>query len=856
MKFKYKKDAIANSEKGSSFIMMIVMISVIITIGFAFLFMVLTMFKLGKIYQASENLYFETVRGGQVISEHLTKRVNDFIATNNGINFNNISDAEFVQVTANIYSYYSTEINAGLSPAANRTITGFRNKVRSMLRNSGSTLTGSNKTNAKDAIKDIYIKTQIRDLLNTTNDNTILDSGSLMTYLQPVAGTKPIPNIVNANDATKYDFYLDTATITKNDSTDTGTWLTNFCSCTSDANYNVANGLIYGTGNYGKVDYTLKASNTVLNIQKEVKFTFEVASVPFAASSINNNTYSASSYTNSKFDKLLAAYGELKISGGKNVTLNGDIYSYGNLPTDMTANIIDPNNFKGITIDGGGTLVNPREVNITGTAVTRGYIKAAADYLNLSIGKYAVCDTLNATDSAKRNINITIGPSTGADFARFTDPPYNTIVSQTENYLSTFDDIRVDSPNSNVTVHGNYYGLNAGSSTGVNKSSSLILNSTTGTISIDGDALIGGVAFVSNIYRSISGNNYAFKTGESGAVGHNFKVYGYNFNAVDAAVRPDSGSTPPYGINQSGNSITMGFPVWTVKNISGTSQIVLLDPDPNDPGSEAKTSNLKSHFYHYVKLKESQGDILFDYEPIKAGITLDESKTHYAPGIVCANNKYFWGHGATPDTTNFPVFPNRYTFSDYQSYSSDAANPDSKKSKAIRDISYIKVYDDTASNPNSGESKETEYTDSGATGKLIDISSYITRTDSNYFYYIRKNNTAITIGGAGSDILSNNINNHTGIIYTKGDITIDPTANFTFNGVIIANNIYINAEDGSVTLNHNLTDINSMYNSTITGIEDVKKFFGPGNIASLTGTSQSYSPAARFVRMINKIQTN
>lgn len=845
------------SEKGSSLITMIVMISALFIIASTLLFMVLSFFKLNKVFQASENLYFETSRVTQVLAQELEIRVKDIIE---GIEVYDYAGPELIPST--IYTPIFNEFGTGA---------GYSNAAE--LRDTLISYAGSVDPNIKDdiskALFDITFKLKVKDdSLNTSilyhDASTTPTSNPALTFIQSLA------TFQDSNPLGERNFVVEEIGTNTDLPTDVRNGIENWLADIKDGTYDNYGGL----DEYNTIVYSVLTENERVELAKRLEITFEACSQEFTDDIDTQDSAGVLGYNNSRLGKVLAATGNINISGTGQINLDGDVYAYGSLPSDMTANILD-------TADYGGIHFNSsQEVNITGSTVTRGYLSANESNSTINIKGHTVCDTLYLADG-KSNIDFTIG-TVGDD-----------VRNANSSYLATFDDVRVGSSDSYLKIVGNYYGLNNGSTTNINKSSSIVLNapvdSTPSYVRVYGQALIGGVAFAGNITRDIGGKDYAFKTGESASIGDNFLLYSYRLSESSLGA-PTSSSVPSYNINEAND-----YPSWNIENFSaGSTQLPLLDPNSSVPNDINKTDNLKSHFYHYIRLRESDPDgyLLFNFQPSGQGIILNKNKSHYAPGIVCAQaytdsdgdgmadgettisqldpsslqGRFYWLIGSVSNILNnfesltaAPMDPTAYI-----------TKANAEKTKAIDEVSFYKIYNDNAYadstiNPNNGITTEDEYSDEG--GFLIGgltSNKYMCNENSDFFYFVTKDAKNITIGSAASNystggIISSaasnininyaDINGKAGIIYTKGNVTINPGADFDFDGVIISNG-------GNITINSNYevslsnSDIETTYNDPF--FRDIRRFFAPGNEQELLEGTDVYSGSGQNVRLVGK----
>ncbi|MCL6457793.1 MAG: ribonuclease R, partial [Gorillibacterium sp.] len=156
-------------------------------------------------------------------------------------------------------------------------------------------------------------------------------------------------------------------------------------------------------------------------------------------------------FSNNLLTKALITGRDLIISGsGGNVNINGDVYAFGTLPNSAAfSQIIIPE-----TLYGGIIINGPaKTVNIGGKAVTRGYIKLAADNVRFSTQNNVICDTLFVQGG--RNFSTASSNLTTRNI-------------RIDGNLSTFDDVKINGSGAYIYVGGNYYGLNEGSESYVN----------------------------------------------------------------------------------------------------------------------------------------------------------------------------------------------------------------------------------------------------------------------------------------------------------------------------------------------------------------------------------------------------
>ncbi|MGE5328702.1 MAG: hypothetical protein ACM3KR_04245 [Deltaproteobacteria bacterium] len=132
-------------------------------------------------------------------------------------------------------------------------------------------------------------------------------------------------------------------------------------------------------------------------------------------------------------------------------------------------------------------------------------------------------------------------------------------------------------------------------------------------------------------------------------------------------------------------------------------------------------------------------------------------------------------------------------------------SPDSagNKDAALLDVSFLKAYDDAATDKFSGTTRETEYTDALNVLSELPTDNVIYGSDTalarKYFIYINNDSSkTINIGtnatGLSGNIKATDIYNYSGIIYSKGDINISaniPNKTGSISGTVATNVSYV-----------------------------------------------------------------
>ncbi len=811
--------------KGTSLVLMIMMVSAIVIVGATMMFITLGYFKLTQAFEASEKLYAKTEALSQEVFEQLETEIADILKNLNATIYEDEATTELNDESGGLLDlidkYYGQ--SAG-TVVVNLSMSEINTQLGTALQS------GQGEMVAK-ALYDIAFKLKVLDEGGILEHNT--DVKTLFDSAMPDEGTPAVFRKVSIEPE-------------KVLSPNEGSWLLDVCN-TPDSPPE------YFSDTYCSqptITYTICTENSKVSIQKNLRAVYELSSTAFQSSSAlhTEDTITPVEISNRLFDKSLVSVQEVRLRGAGPVNLNGGIYAFGGMPDDIEAAqiVVPENTYRGITIDS-----NNKSVAVDGDIETRAYLRFPRSSANFSAAGSVICDTL-LVDSNTTNNHINISGS-----------------------LSTFNDIKVSGTGHAITIAEDYYGLNDGAEY-VNRSSAIIVEnpSSTPTIDIGGSAWIGGAAFLGNVtYTGSDSKEYAFKTGESTTIGQNYNIYKYR-------VDEDEFNDSQYENNVSDTD----YKNWVVKDDANSSINLFCkydadgNPDYEDP---LLKTLLQKHFFYYAYVS-AEDPIQFNQSVSRNGIRLDESKRHFAQYIINANDKSYWTLGTMPTgasagTANFAQFSSPlYDLDDYRAYVSkstyDPVNDvvKSKHVEAQEKLELLKAYiedniGDSGYDVNTAPTREDEYTDEY--GKILssflppDPNTYIKRYnyDSNqYYFYITKSNTDITIGGGGSTILANQIDEYNGIIYTKGKVTITPNNDFTFYGPIIAlGGIEINNAAGntvtidvttqkSTLLNHIINDMNAE-------AQVIRKFFAPGNyVYKSGGYGAIYRESGQNVRVVDK----
>lgn len=242
-----------------------------------------------------------------------------------------------------------------------------------------------------------------------------------------------------------------------------------------------------------KFEITLISNFTHDNIQKQIKSKFLI-SIP----KYNKPYYIKSEKVNLKenvlWTKALISEKDILVKGN-NVTINGDIYAYGNTIKDIKE--------RGIAVKG--------KLTVNGNVFTDGYFQTKENGSSITVKNGDVyCKSLVIPDE-QSGCNIMINGN-----------------------VNTYDDIELNGKKSSITINGNYYGFSYGSE-GHDKSSSIIINSDDigagSSITITGEGKGKkyykedgkGTFIAGTVYIDLDNEDY--QTGESVSVKGNYRAY-------------------------------------------------------------------------------------------------------------------------------------------------------------------------------------------------------------------------------------------------------------------------------------------------------------------------------------------
>ncbi len=817
--------SLKTESKGTSLVLMIVMVSAIVIVGATMMFVTLGYFKLTQAFEASEKLYAKTEALSQGVFEELETEVGDILKNLNNTIYEDEATTELNDNTGGLIDlidrYYGQE-----AATYGRTVVVNYSKD-DIKTNLGTALESSEGEMVAKALYDIAFKLKIMDeegiLENNTDVKTHFDS------------------IMPDDTATPAVFRKVSVEPEKVLSSEEGNWLNQVCSHpdSPDDYFDEANNYY----SQPSITYTICTENSKVSIQKNLRVVYELSSTAFESATLHTeDSIAPVEISNRLFDKALVSVQEVRLRGAGPVNLNGGIYAFGGMPDDTEAAqiVVPENTYRGITIDS-----NNKSVAVDGDIETRAYLRFPRSSANFSAAGSVICDTL-LVDSNTTNNHINIGGS-----------------------LSTFNDIKVSGTGHAIAIAEDYYGLNDGAEY-VNRSSAIIVEnpSSTPTIDIDGSAWIGGAAFLGNVtYTGSDSREYAFKTGESTTIGQNYNIYKYRLDE-------DEFNDSQYENNVSDTD----YKNWVVKDDASSSINLFCkydadgNPDYEDP---LLKTLLQKHFYYYAYVS-ARDPIQFNQSVSRRGIRLDESKRHFAQYIINANDKSYWTLGAMPtgasaSTANFAQFSSPlYDLDDYRAFVSKSTYDPvsdvvkSKHVEAQEKLELLKAYiedniGDSGYDVNTAPTREDEYTDEHRILSSLPSDPYTVKDDaSQYYFYITQGSADITIGGAGSTILSNGINGYKGVIYTKGKVTISPGSSFTFYGPIIAlGGIEINnAAGNTVTIDVNAQKSALLYyftHETSPAAQVIRKFFAPGNyVYKSGGYGAIYRESGQNVRVVDK----
>lgn len=827
--------------EGSSLVFMIMMITVISIIGGTLMTVTIVYYKLNLAYKASEDLYYMTDKEAQTIHQKIAESITNILKdkvkvyndTNDGIDntiLQNIiriyGKKDDTDTTALLQDYLQSdasepakvaELNAKLLPA----IQGLQGEM------------------VAKALYDIAFKLMVYTG-DTSDDNDILRRDLTNDSLKQILENNGITDdIASIKTFKKISIEKKDSNIPQKE----GQWIAGVI----DGNVEDYDEYIKSNPYYS-FRYEIQNGNDKANLKKKMSITFQVASQGFGNDVIDTSSAAtAKSFTNPILSKALATAGDLKLSNTGDVNIKGDVYAYGHMPDDFANIIIPESDFDGVIINGtnnpnDGTV---RKVNIDGNLFTRAYLKFMGNNIKFSTTEDVICDTLfvdNYNFTTATNLRLELGIAKG-------DPNINI-----DNDLYTFNDILVDGTKAFVNIGHNYCGLAEGNSSIGNRSSAIFLCNPTSRIKVTNQALIGGVAFVSNIKYD---NLYPFKLGESIAIGDAYKVYQHQLMEDE-----------PTDFNE-----------WYIDGMISI-QKTLTKITNNEPDYELDKTQLLKHFYYYIIYRNGDADLGITADSITydtdtqngedgGGVELNGAAENYAPGIINANGTSYWPRlyeSELPGTSAAFSDPSKTLLqcSDvyYDQYKDD------KKDYIDHNVNFLKEFDEVyAANPASypdkiykidddAVNKEAEYTDNQ--GVLFSPSGAlpVDPVYTDYYCYLSNNQADNIIIGDDSDktIDASDINDKYGIIYTKGTVEIKPTEDWTFKGTIIALGGITIDSSNSVTINFGdtvKTAVMDFYNNASVA-SDIRKFFASGNVQVTQSTNNAYRALEQNVRIVDK----
>lgn len=861
---------------GSSLILMIMMISFLVIIGSTLLFMVVTFQKLNRIYLASEELYYFADKVNQQINYKLEGAIKD---TLDNIE---IFSPDYSQISDNtlnlIYNYMNINYQSYMVSECNISATDStegRKKINSKLMGFMSSLPDeSERAKFVKALYDVTFKLQVETNGILQQENALKKDSLAADGFTPENGItsvilaellpEPIPAPpykIKPFDGTNHGI-----TISKEMPSEFDDWLKDILKdgAVYQSYFAYTSSNINLSEKYEKLRYKITTENTKVGFQKTLNAVYEVSSNAFTDWDVaSKESSTVSSLKNDKLVKAIATTENIEFTGDEDVSINGDIYSYGTMPTNMLAPITKEEDYGGVRFKG-----KNNNITITGDVTTRGYvlINENAVSTDIDIGGRVICDTLNIDKKA-----------TGSTL-------------KVQGDVETFDDIRLSGSDSSIWIQGSYYGLNQGDTIGINKSSAILLNDISSKIKIDGETLIGGLAYVGTITQDITEGavtkTVAFRTGESTSIGDNYKLYGYRIN-------PNGFTTPyEYVVNNATE-----FADWLVDGITSMS---LFSPIVDESTGRTDREYKKAHFYYYVDKQnnDADGKIVYNFTPNNTGIILNKNKKHYAPGIVSAQmydgdvyknaapddpliggvsgkyyvlyNAYPWGGGAIPagfdelnvsaeNTDGKPYTSDQYKRKIKEIDPTDPNPPTPLKPQAITEINLLKVYDDAANRFDTLPNRSPEFTD--AYGILTNNNNpnyeRISQGTDIYTVICNTPNKVINISQnspiAGAiNINWNDIGTRKVLIYGRGNINlVAGSSNARLEGIVmsIGGNINIDTSNGKLDIVYDDTPITADDDEAKAN----RKFFAPGNTVKETAnTADVYKNQSQNIRLIDK----
>lgn len=892
--FKKLFDKSKNNTKGTSLAFMVVMVSSLVIVGAAMLVVIIGFYKLNIMYAKSEELYYKTDKVSEMLTQKLEEKSKSILDTvkiynesNDHINSDLVSLIKADLLPSPSYSYTETQIEQKLigyikgSSGEAASVTAQRNKF-------------------SKALYDVAFKLQVHHEQQDSGHNSILtsdaDGNGHADNIKDVFSASDIPELGGTNQSIEISsIYVDKALYPK-----LSVWLQ---AVMGSSTLNDVPDYFTETDTDGKPyyePYEVKYEITTVNypkkeVSKKIHVAYQLSSTSFTVGAEVDKLKSENSVVTDHFTNMLLDGTEtvnddaspingfeatrnyallttkdLEInSSNSNVTINGDIYAFGSLPdaADFSNPIIDESKYKGIIINGDNSNVT---VQGTGKTLTRGYLNINANNAKF-VTKDLVCDTLYVADKSfiTKTSSLTV-PNV-----------------QINGNLSTFDDVRINGNTAYVKIAGNYYGLHQGDGNIVNRSSSLLLNNISSRLEINGDTLIGGVAFIKNIIYPDPVDpdkaKYSFKTGESATIGDNYKAYMYKIDPSDGPsssdpIYHDTVHTPTHGVDTDRD-----FHEWKVReydasgNIEEETSTKMLtqfsgeDYNGTDPRTDDSSKELLKRHLYYYSIKSNPASSYSDtiqynftvnrgnVSGTGAGIYLNMSKSIYAPGIITANGTSYWGDGTLPWTTS-PITGSNFTPTTIVSGDYYLTNVnEGELPKAEFELQAMKDYaENSIGDANAAPTKEVKYTDNAG----VLTSSPVTCAFGGYYCYLTNAATNFTISNGGSGtIRRQDIDGKTGIIYTKGKITIDSNQPISFNGTIIAlGGIEINT-DQNIIITYNSTVKNDIMDHLFNDVvkdghendrENIRRFFAPGNKSNTFNAQDIYRGTNKNIRIIDK----
>jgi hypothetical protein len=847
-----KKKLNMQSSNGSSMLFVIISILALFVIGATVLFATSGSYILNRKFIKAESLYYNTDRVVQVVSKRLEQQVQLTLASLKVFDDTN-TNVEPTIAQPLIFNRL-VPLNVSLQPYASS------QALSDAIMSKMNSLSDTEQKKISKGLYDIVFKLEIIDAIENGTNNILRPTTPISNFITNVLVKNLQTGVDDPQDVDLKPSGIDNFTI---DDIKVDFDKTNYLQEDADwlASVLVAAGptvpdyidSISGKSliqHYLNPKFTIQASDALYNLTKKIAATYQISSTAFTESDVDIASKSELAQTtttlvNSKLSKLLTTAGDITINGSGAVNLNGDAYAYGTLPSNMNQNIIESTSFGGININ--NTTGVAQAVKITGNATTRGYFRATGTNQTINIIKDAartdetgnlICDNLN-TGEDSNNVDITI-----------------------DNNVSTYNNIGMfrtdtdDVGSNNIYIKNSFYGLNQADGDKVNKSSSIVIDDTNSTLTIDGSMIIGSMVHLTNV--TSSGGTVPYRMAESVAIGDNYKTYSYRV-PIDITDDIENPMTQFYAMDET---------TWTINDGGTTENTSMLNPNTAVLADKDRYAYI--YKYNILRNDPTSGDeIIYNNEYKKSQLILTQNagNQYYAPGIVNANvNAVSNSFLISGDTTLNPWATSPDASSGFgtalPSIGGGAAiailkgldGNSGKKGEANTAVEFIKDYDEDAmynvaspKDPSTFTRKEQEFTDDQ--GVLGLANPYIINAGINYVYLSRTADD-LTLGNA-------DLGGRTGIIYTKGSVTINATSDLTYHGVIIAlGGITINTGGHTVTLTRDDAGFNfdTYYNQS--GQTDIRKFFAPGNMPVIRESVDVYSNADRRTRLVDKIQVH